>query len=407
MIYDTLTIMKKRRTKLFVFLGIALFLVIPTLLSIGTTRPIAEIPFTRKGNHIFVTATVNGLTGTYVIDTGIGPFLVTRRPPWGLEPTDIKVDGFFLLGKYSKPDVYRTDSIKLGNVAINGDFLVVHRADLHDPDIDGIVGLPAFRGYFVEIAYSQNKIRIYRERPRQYEKSVPVEFVDGVYPIIQCYVDGLSVPFWIDTGFDGNILFPLPEAKTIPEDKYVRIINEFGRPYYRLALDSVDCRLEKFEGVTGYTNIAGPADYSPLFARWGILGGDFLRRFDILLDCRGSTKALLYYKRVNPLYRLYLRNGMTPWNLNGRANARFSEYGIDGWRQEGEAFVVTSIVEGGVAHANGIACGTRIARINGRPVSKYTKRKAEDAFLFSEKPLTLTVLEADGSERDVRLTIAK
>ena len=64
-------------------------------------------------------------------------------------------------------------------------------------------------------------------------------------------------------------------------------------------------------------------------------------------------------------------------------------------------------VEGGVAHANGIACGTRIARINGRPVSKYTKRKAEDAFLFSEKPLTLTVLEADGSERDVRLTIAK
>jgi len=70
----------------------------------------------------------------------------------------------------------------------------------------------------------------------------------------------------------------------------------------------------------------------------------------------------------------------------------------------GEAVVITAVLEDGIARANGIDCGTRIVKINGRAATRYPNRKLADAFLFSKKPLTLTVRDDDGSERDVVLS---
>jgi|GEM_PF-2718068 len=399
--------MKRLYTKLIVFAAVALLFGIPSLWSIRNTRPFVEIPFTIKRNHIFLAATVNGIPGTYVFDTGAGPFLITKHPVSNLGKADIQVDSWFLLGQYWKPDIHLIGSLQLHDVTFNGDFLITQNENLVIPDIDGIIGLPVFRGYFVEISYSKKKIRLYKERPEQYEKNVPIEFADGFWPIVQCYIDGLSVPFLVDTGNDENIVFPLPDAQTIPAEKYSRILNEYDQPHYRLRLESVDCRLQKFEGVTGFTYTISPIDYSPLYAKWGNLGGNFLRKFDFVLDCRGSSKALMYYKHNNPLHRLYLRNGVSPWYLNGRPNARFNAYGIDGWRSMGEAVVITAVWEDGDARANGIDCGTRIVKINGRAATRFPRRRLEDAFLFSKKPLTLTVRDDDGSERDVVLSQAE
>lgn len=396
--------MKRLNSKLIAFVGIVLLFGVPSLWSIRNTRPLVEIPFTMKGNHVFITATVNGIVGEYMFDTGAGPFLITKHPVDSLEKVDVHVDKHILNGTVTKPEIYKTDSLMLHNVTVNGEFLIINNTNLVYPDIDGIIGLPVCRGYFVEISYSKKKIRLFKEKPLQYAKSVPLEFADGFYPIVQCYIDGLSVPFLVDTGADGNLLFPLPDAKTLPAEKYSRVLNESNRPYYRLRLESVDCRLMKFAKATGYTNIVGPIDYSYIFTRWGNIGGDILRRFDIVLDCRGSPMARMYYKRNNPLHLLLVRNGVSPWYLNGRPNAQFNAYGIDGWRSMGEVLAVTSIVEDGIARANGIECGTRIAKINGVPVAHYSRRKLETAFLFSTKPLTLTVRDDDGSERDVALS---
>jgi hypothetical protein len=393
----------KNKQKIYFAAAPVLFLLCFVLSGCCRHCPAFEVPFTLSDNHIIVEADVNGRTGKYLFDTGAGPFLITRNSVDNLESAGVKIDSLFLNGEFSTPEVKKLDSIRLCGTVVKNDFMIVHNTNLVYADIDGILGLPVFSGYYLEISYSGKKLKAYKERPERYSKKIPLEYADGMYPVIQCYIDGHSIPFLIDTGSSGNILFPLPGSTEIPAGKYTQIHNCNNTPYYRVKLDSCDLRFQKYENITGFSNINGIINYAPVFEHAGNIGADFLKHYNIVFDCKGYRNTLLYYRHNTVLEPLLIRNGISTWFLCGRPNTSFNKYGIDSWNREHDFLLVTSVLADGPAERSGIKCGTRITEINGQPVSRFSKHKLETVLLFSGKPLELTIQDENGSDRVVQL----
>lgn len=393
----------KNRQKIPVAASVALILLSFGLSGCGGPHPVFEVPFTLADNHIIVEADVNGRSGKYMFDTGAGPFLITGNNTDNLEDAGVKVDSLFLNGEFSIPEVKKLDSIRICGTTVKNDFMIVHNTNLMYTDIDGILGLPVFSGYYLEISYFGKKLKAYKERPKKYSKKIPLEYADGIYPEIQCYIDGHSVPFLVDTGSSGNILFPLPGATDIPAEKYTQIHNSNNTPYYRVKLDSCDLRFQKYENITGFSNINGIINYAPIFERAGNIGADFLKHYNIIFDCKGYRNTLLYYRHNTVLEPFFIRNGISQWLLCGRPNMSFNKYGIDGWNRESDSLLVTSVLADEPAERSGIKCGTRITKINGQPVSRFSKHKLETVLLFSVNPLEITIQDESGSNKTIQL----
>ena len=98
-----------------------------------------------------------------------------------------------------------------------------------------------------------------------------------------------------------------------------------------------------------------------------------------------------------------MHNGISTWYLCGRPDTDFNRYGIDGWNREHDSLLITSVMADGAAERSGIKCGTRITRINGLPVKRFSKHKLETVLLFSVKPLEITIQDQNGAEKTIQL----
>lgn len=380
------------------------FFALPAIVSLFTTQPIFETSFTVYKNHIVINATINDVPGNYMFDTGC-PLIVTKHPINDLLDTDINLKDFFLNGEYSDYKVKHLEKFRINKETISIPCAIIQSSNLGDPYFDGIIGLNAFRGNFLEISFSKKKLRIFKERPKNYKKSIPVLYEHGIYPIIQCNVDGVNIPFLVDTGADNNLLFPLPDSNTIPQEKYARILHTRNIPYYRVQSSYLDVKFEKYQNITGYANtISGIANYTELYQQWGNIGFDYLKRYDIVFDIRGSQKAILYYKNANALTYLFRNKDFAKWYLNGRANAQFNCFGIDRWEVQTDNLIITAVVVDSPAFINALLPGTKVTKINDKSIDKYSKKELENVLLFSNKPLHLSIITDNNVIEEVTLS---
>lgn len=359
-----------------------------------------SIPFTLEDNRIVLTAVIDGLPGKYLFDTGCEGIITNTRITT-LNETPPPYERFYLLGTVKRYKAYSLDSIQIGETTMPVSTFVLG-SDVKIVGFDGIIGLSVFKGYFVELSHSKGRINLYKAEPKGYRRQIPIYFDTQSHPIIDCEIDGMKVPFLIDTGSPANIVFPLPYASCISRGKYQRIIS-FNESYesYRVNIDRYDDGFRVFKRITGNSNPLNVLDNGAIFMSSGNLGLDYLKHFDMVIDNRGSTISYLRYRNRSVLADLYPgRKGF--WFLCGRMNAQYNDLGIDGWQKDGDRYVISSVLEKGKAFTAGIRPGTEIVKINGRAIGWYNAKKITDSLLFDKGTLLLDCV-IDGAERTIEL----
>lgn len=367
----------------------------------GKVLPEYSFPFLFENNRIVLTATVNGVEGTYMFDTGAeGIFTCTSVD--NLESIESPYEKIYLLGTIQSYDTYALDTIKIGETEFPVSTMVQH-SKTKILGFDGIIGGTIFKGYFVELSFSDKVISLYTEKPDGYSQSIPLFFSEQFYPVLGCNADGVNIPFIVDTGNPQNICFPLPSSNLISADKYEKILSR-NPDYqsYRVHLAYFDDGFRIHQIITGNANPLGSVPDGLIYSQAGNIGLDYLKRFDIVMDYRGSMKARLYYRTRNLVKRL-VRPRKGTWYICGKRNAQYNTYGLDGWNIENENLYISSVIENGKAHKAGILPGTQVLRINGKDFNKFSDKKKTYMLLIDKNALTLDCI-IDGKEEAITFT---
>ncbi len=176
----------------------------------GSVAATHASPIDIRGGFIVLMAKVNGVEGTYILDTG-APGLVlnskyrqgSKALASGLQGLNGDVHTTILPGwtfewnsyKTSGSDGYAIDLTYLENAA--------------DSRIDGLVGLDVFDGYYVLLDYGQRTMELSTTIPemmaRQPSVTLPLEFQDHV-PIVLLQHGQRSYRFVLDSGSGSHLI---------------------------------------------------------------------------------------------------------------------------------------------------------------------------------------------------------
>lgn len=142
------------------------------------------IPFqlTDEG-HIVMEASVNGIKGVFIFDTGAGLNVLTKKfadKVTSLEKTDGFYTGYRATGEALQADLWKTKAVEMGAFRSTDQTFAIIEADL---PIDGIISLLPFRQIPFTIDYANHMIRIESKRTLQKIKksgrSIPIQIEDN------------------------------------------------------------------------------------------------------------------------------------------------------------------------------------------------------------------------------------
>ncbi|HEX9979875.1 MAG TPA: aspartyl protease family protein [Flavobacterium sp.] len=291
------------------------------------------IPFRLINNLIFIPIEVNGVELTFLLDTGVDETIL-----FSLD--DVTEVSFLMAEKIKLQGMGTEESVEalktVNNVLkIRGltdkahDIYMVLNEDFNFSSnigipVNGIIGYNFFRNHIVEINYEREKIIVYKEMASQHDKIkskfTPIDItIEGHKPYATALLS-ISEPRFVakllvDTGSSDSVwLFTERDAQiTVPENQ----IDDFlGRGFSgeihgkrarlrELILNSYSLKnpIASFPdsvSINGLTMVKG---------RIGSLGGEIMKRFNVVFDYRNHKM----YLRKNSNFNLpfsYNMSGM-------------------------------------------------------------------------------------------------
>jgi hypothetical protein len=230
----------------------------------------ASVPIRLTHDRILVDATVNGVKGTFILDTGSDAIRLDDK---FADRAHVAI----LKGSTTSYSIYdethdrlrKVDTIDFGNasmqnaLAYSEDFERYGYKGLDDEGYAGLMGFDFFAGAIVKLDIYDSKMTILD--PSSFDASVP-----GI-PIMTDLTDGeLTVPMRLDNAIDVNALLDTGNP---------------GEILFSYAL------VKKHLPFNPRTMALGPIQYSVgtwdsccFGANYALLGYDFLKHFDLILD---------------------------------------------------------------------------------------------------------------------------
>ena len=282
-----------------------------------------KIPFEFVSNLIVIPVEINGVSLSFVLDTGVSKpilFNLTDRDSLGLKNTK----AFYLhgLGGDGKIEALKSSSnrLKVGDAFItNQDLYVVFDSSIDFTPrlgvlIHGIIGYDIFKDFVVEINYTSKYIRLYR--PDDFEaktskkwRTLPIDIVNNK-PYVKANVvitdEEKQVKLLIDTGSsDALWLFENKEKGILPsEDLFFVDYLGKGLSGSVYGKRSKVKRFKFSDFNISDANVAYPdstsIDASKVFKeRNGSLGGHILKRFNLFFDYKNQK----LYLRKNSYFK--------------------------------------------------------------------------------------------------------
>ena len=279
---------------------------------------------------------------------------------------------------------------------INQSFLVLENDYLQlrenlGADVYGIIGFDIFSRFIVEVNYEENYLVLYE--PKKFKgkkkyKKVPIT-LDGTKPYIPVTVSKenqgtITLPLMIDTGASHSLLINNPEENSfLPEKNVATVIGRGlgGEIYGHLGRVST-IQVDKFELENPIISFPLKGDYGSLAkkgAHNGTVGGEFLSRFNVVIDYHHNS----FYLKKNKHFSREFEHDMSGMTI--AANG-----------EEFDSYRVLSVRYGSPAHEAGVRVGDIIVSINGFTFDTIKLEGAMAILRRQEgKKITLRILEGE------------
>ncbi len=230
------------------------------------------VPLTLTHDRIVVHASVNGVPGTFLLDTGAAGIFFTGDFARRAHITHATGHGSAIsLYGTEKTDIGRIDSLQIGDSTLTNALVYYGMASFDVWGPDGLLGYGALAGAYVSVNLKDATMTL-RDAADVDPAStggmvVPASFAGGQPSIAMLLNKRLTFDAVVDTGNPGGVVIP------------ARIISGYGLHFYQP--DSGPCgRLDTLS--IGTLNYDSP-DACVAFGgggRWLLAGMDFLRKFD-------------------------------------------------------------------------------------------------------------------------------
>jgi hypothetical protein len=193
----------------------SLLLLIAFLLSPILFAQTSTLPFTlTDAGHIMVKATVNGVEGNFVFDTGAGLNMLTKKfadKIKDLEKTDEFYTGHRATGEAITADLWKAKTLNIGPLKSIGSLLTV--IDIDFP-LDGLISLTLFKNTPVTIDYTNKVLRFESDKDlkalAKKGKLIPIQISNehdktlGIYTYVKLN-NKLTLQVALDSGAGFNV----------------------------------------------------------------------------------------------------------------------------------------------------------------------------------------------------------
>jgi len=190
------------------------------------------------GGHIIIKAEINNVEGNFILDTGAGINVITKKfasKLKNIKPEDGGFTGFRATGEALNMKLYGAEEIKLGNLVYRNPIITILDADLGN--IDGLISLTCFRTRPFTIDFTNKKIyletkRSLKERMKR-GKTVPIQFDNDRGISLDMFTkvrvnDTLTLQISLDSGAGFNVFRFNSEYM-----KYLNIDTSKAKKYFK------------------------------------------------------------------------------------------------------------------------------------------------------------------------------
>ncbi len=242
--------------------------------------------------RILVDATVNGVKGTFILDTGSDGIVLAQHFADRAHVKPFGTREAYGIGGNAKTSMIRINTLQVGDNTLSN--VVADAQQMEHFDADGLLGFDLFAGAIVHLDLSHRQMTIYDPSKMSVDKTAgivaTVDISDGT-PHLPMKLNGhIAVNALMDTGDPDEVLYG-------PD-----MIWKYG--VTSLRADYISAGIGGYETEEcGYINEieVGPIHYqqppackSPSFSGRDILIGlDFLRNFDYVFDYPESTIVMI------------------------------------------------------------------------------------------------------------------
>ena len=346
-----------------------------------------KVAFTEYNNLIIIPMKVNGLPMNFVLDTGVRYTILVQKVysdilnlKYSREIKLIGADRNYEMRAFVCDNV--SLSVDMGDIYNSKESIVVLEEDylqfeeFFGADVQGIIGYDIFKKFIVKIDYDTKIVTFQRREnfkpPRKYKEfGMNVEFTKAYINTIvkQQNKDTLHCKLLIDSGASFPLLLDLEADERIVSPPK-RIEGDMGRGLSGTMAGTIS-RVEQisvgdFEFnrvVTFYQTDERFNDVVKLTGRHGILGGDVLSRFKVILDFTGERM----------------------WLKPGASFKKTFKYNMSGIVLKDEApdwpiFKVVKVIKDSPAYEAGLQEGDFITKVNSLSGELLTIHRVREIF---------------------------
>lgn len=334
------------------------------------------ISFKEIKNLIVIPLYINGKGPfNFLLDTGVGPMIITDShlmDSLGIIPSrSIKVVG---LGKGGEIDAYIANDVsaKLGQARISGIPTAILKEDIFGlsnylgTKIYGLLGYYFFRGFIVEINYSNKRLRFssHERKMKIKGEKIPIE-LNNNKPYVRLNLENpdlgmLELKMLVDNGAShalslerlGEKPFPL-SGKVISANLGVGMSGPIGGNIGRIATLKIGS-FSLNQVLAAYPAYDDVAAKVLLKDRNGNLGADILSRFNVVFD----YENLSMYLKQNKRFKKPFDHDMSGIELYGETH-------------KGLHYFISRIEQDSPADKAGLEVDDEIVQINFLPASSY------------------------------------
>ena len=365
-------------------------------------KRIESIPFEMVGSYVIIKVKINNSSIlNLILDSGIRNTIITELMPGdkiSLNFSDVKE--LMGLGRGEHLEAYASNSntIKIGKLKLDHASVYVLKNDVFNlskhtgTKINGLIGLDFFQNYAIEINYSQKRVRFYDSKtmiqPKGYDMlPVAIEaqkmFIN--LSVLQSDSTRKQVKMLIDTGAELNAWFQTATSESVRiPDKWIEgtigegfnglITGKYGHiPQICFGEFCLKNPIVSFPDSSTIKEILANS------RRDGTIGGQLLRRFNIILDY--SQKK--FYFKPNGYF-----NNRYSYNIAGIEIVQITPYLT--------LSEVMNVWTDSPAEKAGVQKGDHIIEVNGSKAFEMTVSEIRQIFETpSKSPLKLTLMRGN------------